>query len=229
VLLFEDAVERYPQNALANYNLAGQYIAMNRFPAAREHLEMALKIDPNSVGALLGLGQVDLVEGSTTSSIRLMSKAIYIAPDHPKIEVAWFTRAKAYMKIGEYQLALRDIEQVLLINPDRTDALVEQGTCLAHMNRHKEAVIAYRSALQKGVTDKKATLNLCISLGWIGEYSSAIVILDQILAMEPTDSDALFLRGIALQHSGYSGCKDLQKAADLGHKTAPAALRSYCP
>jgi Flp pilus assembly protein TadD len=93
---------------------------------------------------------------------------------------------------------------------------------------HTQAIVAYREAYGNGVNDERLLLNLAISLGWTAQYREAVIVLNELLAKQPSHPEALFLRGIARSRSGSNGCDDLRRAVSAGHPTAEQALDQLC-
>ncbi|XP_062366327.1 small glutamine-rich tetratricopeptide repeat-containing protein alpha isoform X5 [Cinclus cinclus] len=59
-----------------------------------------------------------------------------------------FSRAAAYSKLGNYAGAVRDCERAIGIDPGYSKAYGRMGLALSSLNKHTEAVVYYRKALE---------------------------------------------------------------------------------
>lgn len=66
----------------------------------------------------------------------------------PDFAEAWNRRAVLYYSIGEYRKALSDCQKVLWINPIHFGALHGLGLCHAALAEYREAIQAFRQALE---------------------------------------------------------------------------------
>ncbi|MBL7951638.1 MAG: tetratricopeptide repeat protein [Flavobacteriales bacterium] len=226
--LFKQAVALYPNSEVAHMNLAGQFIRASELDAAEEHLGRALSIDPNLVEALITAGQLDLRKGRSTQALAKAERAIAIAPDYRSIHLAYLTQALVLKGAGRPKEALKSIALGLMHDPENATLYHEQGICQAMLGNHRLALSSYTKAISLGDTDQTLLINLAISQGWLGENEAALQTLEKVLTMAPVSPEAWFLKGVALDRTGRSGCKELFRAKELGHPNAQAALIKLC-
>jgi len=226
--LFKQAVVQYPESELAHTNLAAQYIKIEEFSLASDHLRSALNLDPNMVEALITSGQLEWRNQAPLNAIHLLTRAIDLAPDHPSISVAHYTRARALKETGDPASSLRDLDLLLSKEPDYGLGHYERGICLAMLNEHQAAIGDYNKAIELGVTDPDLPNNKAISLGWLGDYPAALRILDDLIEKNKASSESYFLRAIAKHRSGQDPCPDLELAMNMEHPMADEAIRTFC-
>ena len=226
--LFKQSVALYPSSEIAHMNLAAQLIRTNDLDAAEEHLGVALSIDPDLVEALITAGQLDLSKGRSGPALAKARRAIAIAPEYRSIHLAYLTQALVQKGSGQLKEALQSISQGMIHDPENATLYHEQGICQAMLGNHRLAISSYTRAISLGDTNQTLFINLAISQGWLGENEAALQTLEKVLAMAPLSPEAWFLKGIALDRTGRSGCEELFRAKELGHPSAQAALSKLC-
>ncbi|MCU0319549.1 MAG: tetratricopeptide repeat protein [Flavobacteriales bacterium] len=226
--LFAQAVAQYPWSAMAHANLAGQHIRQGQFNEAEARLEQALKLDPTLTEASIGQAQVALLTNRPSIALRALQGVKRQAPEHPRMDLIMLLEARALNQLGRSSDALDRANVIPNNSSTYAAARVERGIALAMLGDHTQAIVAYREAYGNGVNDERLFLNLAISLGWTAQYREAVIVLNELLAKQPSHPEALFLRGIARSRSGSNGCDDLRRAVSVGHPTAEQALDQLC-
>lgn len=227
-VLFQQAVHLYPNSGIAHMNLAGELIRTNQLNKAKTHLDAALSNDPDLIEALITSSQLELRTGHSAQAKERAMRAIKLAPDFPSIHLAYLTLAKVEKAAGMCEKALQHLASGIRYAPSYGELYLEQGICYATLGDHRSAVVCYSKAVALGKIDPQLFLNLAISQGWLGDNETALRTLDKALQIAPLSADAWFLKGIALDRTGRSGCRELVKAKDLGHARAQEALLKLC-
>jgi tetratricopeptide (TPR) repeat protein len=109
--VLEKLVRLQPEVAKLHADLGAAEAGLNDYVKARESFDAALRIDPNNVSALMGLGHVELRTGHPDQAIRMLSRAATLDPrafePHFLLAAAW-TEEKRYDEvIRECKEALR--------------------------------------------------------------------------------------------------------------------------
>ena len=82
--LYSSAVRAVPGSAKMHANLGGEYLSRNQFDLARNELQIALRIYPDSPDTLAALGLLESRQGNYQAAGALMEKALYTsARDNP--------------------------------------------------------------------------------------------------------------------------------------------------
>ena len=126
---------RHPANVFVAY--ARWQEQQRQLPQARESFEKALKHDPKSVEALLGLSRLDRLAGRNAEAERRLTQAEKLRQGDPLISAAW---GEHYAATGRYTEAI-----------NRYRFAVEQAPDEA-LYKHQLAVVLVRSgAVQDGL------------------------------------------------------------------------------
>lgn len=88
--------------------------------------------------SLIEAGELDKAEAVLTELIH----------DQPDFAEAWNRRAVLYYSTEKYQKAIKDCEMVLKLNPIHFGALHGLGLCYAAVGNYREAIKAFRAALE---------------------------------------------------------------------------------
>jgi len=99
---------------------------------------------------------------------------------------------------GNYNAALADIDSVILCDPKNADAYFHRGRILIRQNDTTSAV----SALEKGVemaplSTRNRLLLARLKIG-LNAPDDALEQIENVLTIKPRESEALYLKGIAL-------------------------------
>ncbi|MEB3178896.1 MAG: tetratricopeptide repeat protein [Nostocaceae cyanobacterium] len=95
--------------------------------------------------ALIERSQILLDAGEYTKAEELLTELIQ---DQPDFAEAWNRRAFLYYLIGEYQKSLSDCQMVVQLNSIHFGALHGMGLCYATLGEYRQAVQAFRKALE---------------------------------------------------------------------------------
>jgi tetratricopeptide (TPR) repeat protein len=114
------------------------------------------------------------------------------------LDVVYHSRAIARSRLKQNQLALRDIEQSLRINPRNERSLEVHGNILAALKRYPEALDAYRRALEAAPADPgrySIHRNRAITYVELRDVGAALSDLDRCIEIGPGEARCWSLRG----------------------------------
>lgn len=94
---------------------------------------------------LLRRSQMFIDAGAITDAETLLNQAIADMPDFAE---AWNRRAVLYYILKQYRKAIADCQMAIQINPHHFGALHGLGLCHAALGEYREAIQAFRKALE---------------------------------------------------------------------------------
>lgn len=161
-----------------------------------------LKDDPGreenpSLQYAYGLALVRSDRGAEAEEVfsRLLSRH----GDTPEINVLL---GQAHAQQGDYEGAIRSLQQALALKPDVAEAHATLG--LLHLKRGElaEAEAAFRAETRTHPNDLKALFNLATVLDLQGQGEEALALVRSVLQVKPDFADARYLLGKLLLAQG---------------------------
>ena len=128
-----------------------------------------------------------------------------------------YNRGTAYLKKGEYDLAIGDYDQAIQFKPDFVHALNNRGLAYIDKGEFDRAIRDYDQAIQLKPDYATAFNNRGTAYSDKGDYDRAIRDYDQVIQFEPDDAQAFYNRGNAYRHKGEydSAIRDYDQAIQL--------------
>jgi tetratricopeptide (TPR) repeat protein len=162
---------KYPNSALARYNLGLLYDHQHNIEEAISNYSLATQLDPQFLAAHINLGIVLYTQGKIDEAIREYRLAIQLAPKfwmpHDKLGRALRRQGKLDEAISEYRLAIR-------FAPRLTDAHIDLGNALYDQDKADEAISEYRLAMQLDPNEAMPHNKLGFALDHQGKADEAI-------------------------------------------------------
>jgi tetratricopeptide (TPR) repeat protein len=84
-------------------------------------------------------------ESDLDLALQIIDATVDLAPDEAE---AWYLRAKVHYRLGQYALAIADLKRAIERDPKHYRALEDLGLVLDTLGTKKEALEAYRKALE---------------------------------------------------------------------------------
>ncbi len=165
--------------------------------------------DPNFEKGLIKFNQNDF-----QASVELFTKSIKQSPT----TLAYYKRAKAYQRLGSYDAALNDINQILLKEPLNKEA-IDSKTLLYYLkDDYKSMADNIKRNINNGIeTEHNSRFYLAIAYEELGKTDSSSILLELHLKQKPDDVDALSYRsGLSIVKLEFdSALADLDKIIKL--------------
>jgi tetratricopeptide (TPR) repeat protein len=143
--IWQDTVEKRPNNPRAHANLGTALLQTGRVAEAIGHFEQALRLKPDDAEAHYNLGNALERLGRTPEAIAHYEQALRIKPD---LAMAHSNLGATLMGQGRLQEAIGHYEQALRINPGLAMTQNNLGNALEKLGRTPEAMAHYKQALR---------------------------------------------------------------------------------
>jgi protein O-mannosyl-transferase len=185
----------------------------------------SLRVTENNHLAHNNLGITLIQEGRIREAIYHYDKAISIVPD---IYFYYINRGIAYTRIGEYQLALNDYNKVISLTPNTPDAYYFRGSFYGKNGQSRLAINDFNKAIELNPDYIQAYNNRGNAYADMGQYQQAIENFNEAIRRNPDYADAYNNRAFVYLNQGdiISGCRDAQKACELGNCKMLKAAKS---
>jgi tetratricopeptide (TPR) repeat protein len=213
---FNDALRLAPGYAWAMSGKAGAELAKGQTDLAIKDLNQILATSPGNGNALLQRAEIHSETGDFAGAMRDANEAIALHPGEPN---PYAYRSDFYLRSGDHTRALADAETAVQLRPDDPQTL--------NLRCWTRAVIGadFASALadcQRALALRPNWNPALDSVAFIqfrqGRFEQAISGYDAVLAREPQNPSARFMRGVAKLRAGDKG-----GAADVAAASAADA------
>ena len=108
-------------------------------------------------------------------------------------------RARAYasIQLGNYEKAIRELDQALRMNPKDAWSYHNRGNAKGKLRRYPAAILDYGEAIRLDPNEAKAYVNRGIAKRNLGQHYSAILDYDEAIRLDPNEANAYYNRGYA--------------------------------
>ncbi len=111
--IVDDVLYATPHYPLTNLGWA--YYNKQKYEVAEEYYRKALRIEPNFILALQGLGRTYTAMERAADAVAILEKAV---KNYPRSAASYFYLARAYSLSGEYKKAISAYNKVIELVPD---------------------------------------------------------------------------------------------------------------
>jgi len=186
--LWLDAVEKSPRKGSCHINLALAYKEMGLLEKAKEHLQIALALDPvNCIDALTDIGVIYEEMGRTDEAIECYLSALRYLPYDADLH---YNLGTAYAQKGALDLAILEYKKALEINPCEPDFHFSIACAYRKKGLKEEAITHHKRAIALDPEYRKARLELGLLYLSKGLRELAIKEFEELLRKDPSDYQA---------------------------------------
>lgn len=194
---------------------------------------MAVSIVKQAYGNTIENGQdearIQFENGDLIGAIETWNRQLI---EKPGLISAQFNRALAYIVLGEYEMALKDLDQLIATSPERQSRSsigLLRGVALASMGKHLQAVQEFDQAWKIG-KNPSALANKAMSINSLGQTKKAYELMKQVVVIDPTTANYYKQATLEKELGQYEACiKSLNTIIQSEKMNAPAyALRGRC-
>lgn len=154
-----------------------------------------------------------------SESLKPITDSINQFPDSANL---YFERGNKLYMMKEFDLAGKDIQKAIALNPMKTDYLIALGEIGLSQNRFASASEAFRNALRLEPQNLMARLQLCFSLYQQKDYHNVILNSDTLMKQDPKIAQAY-----GIQARSFEALKDSAKAIELMKKAVQLSPEDY--
>ncbi len=181
-----------------------------RRPDERRLLPSALRLDD-----VVHRATVWLDWGVPALALRFYRQAVDLKPEFVPAQVGI---GRALLALGLTDDADRQFDAVLAAHSQDLDARLGKAAILGARARPKDEVALYRQLLEEDAARSEVRAHLVAALVELGDWPSARVEIEAMLARTPEEPQLRFLHGVALERTGAAalGAADREEARRLG-------------
>jgi len=190
-----------PQRALSYYfwQRGNAAYARDAWEQAEAAYTRALRWQPDSGRAYLGLGLAQRNLNNFQASLEALTAAIQHAPD---LAEAYYQRGNVRFIVGDRQGAIEDYTAAIARRPNFAAAYVNRGNARADAGDDPQALADYNQAIELDDSLAAAYLNRCLSRSNLDDQAGAIEDCNRAISLQPTSPLAYQNRALARRRLG---------------------------
>ena len=188
----EQLVGQTPRSAELHYRLGKVMQLQGDLAASAESFSKALAIEPEYVGALVGLGQVDARLNRSNKALERFDAAIEVEPHQPE---AHFARGQALEVLGRPDEALAAYFRSLELNPGSAPAILRVAALQLDRGQPDQALVRLERANELDPDD--AEIRFRRGLAHLALNHSRLAVQDLAFAAEKLGDRADVYLGLA--------------------------------
>ncbi|MEN8122163.1 MAG: tetratricopeptide repeat protein [Bacteroidota bacterium] len=172
---------------------------------------------------------VDSIRRNTFLNIALADYDITLELDDG-YENAIVNRGVVKGKLGQLDEAINDFNQAILKDPKNASAYSNRGLAKDHAKDTEGAIADYNMAIEIDPEFITAYLNRGIVYRKQKSFNASIADFSKVLSLDDKQEAAYYFRGMDLIQINKlnEGCRDLNKAKNLGYPYAQSAIDKFC-
>jgi tetratricopeptide (TPR) repeat protein len=202
IIIWEDAVKKYPLNAHAHENLGLEYIHIEELEKAER--EFLLAIRHGGAGKMLakshnGLGAVFDRKEDYESAVEHYMRSIEL---NPRAMEPYYNLGIAYGNLGRWAESVEACKQAIRLRPGYAEAHLNLGFAYGKLGRNAEEVEAYEQTIRLKPDLAEAHYNLGGAYCNLGRWAEAIEACKQAIRLRPGYAEAHYNLGLAYVNLG---------------------------
>jgi Flp pilus assembly protein TadD/peroxiredoxin len=214
-------------------NFGRNYLSLGSLLFERGYLEpaeaffqLALRDDPSDSEAFYCLGSVYLQQEKNAEARASFERAVQLHAKYPgTMRRAWNNLGILAVREGRTDVAVRNFQQALQIDPDYFLALENLGNAYYHQKRWKDAQDALVRALQLNPEDPKTNYRLGMVFAQLDDTQRAYDYLQKALALRPAYPEALNNLGVLYLRTHR--LEEAERSFKESIRVAPTFEQSY--
>jgi len=217
----------YPDNKNVHFARSLTDLSAGKYNDVIKTLSALLTSDPNNEKYLVTMAKAQTASSNPAGASLTYSKLINLGiPDGQLL----LNRAQCFIKTGENDKAMDDIEKYLTVYPEDKNALSLAGRTASVAGNNLKALEYFSENLKLHPQDAACYMERANSYLLSRSFEWAVRDYAMLLDLDPGNSDAWLNKGIALISSGRveDGCHDLRKSLSLGNRRATENISRYC-
>jgi Flp pilus assembly protein TadD len=180
VAVWQAAVDTFPKNSIAHYNLGIMLSDAGRTDEALEHYQEALRLQPDYAEAHANLGSVLARLGRTDGAIDHYQQALRLTPDDAETHN---NLGLVLAGIGKTDEAIEHFDQVLRLKPLSAEGHNNLGKALVAAGRFDEAIEHHQQAAWLKPRRAEFHQNLAAAYAAAGRFDDAVTTAQRAIAL----------------------------------------------
>lgn len=187
ITLFEHALEVTENNYIAHFCISAPLHDMDRSEEANAHTAESLRINPNYIEALNGMGVGLIGEDKYEQAITYLARSIQLNPTRPE---SYVNMGISLLELGRIDEAIANYKKALEIEKNIPVIYDNLGFALALKGNFEQAVICFNKAIALDPAFVGAHKNLGATFAQMGNLDKALQHYSTALQLNPNFPEA---------------------------------------
>ncbi len=199
VQMYEQAVERSPDDAVLHENYATLLQDFGREPDAQKHWHRVIELLPHSEVGFYGLANLLDAQGHSMEAVAFFREALRRRPQAAETRNGL---ALALANLGRFEEAITEYERLIRLSPGFVEARINLGLTLAGQGKHQDAARQYLEVIRLQSNNVPARVNLGKLFAVQGRHADAANYYREAIRLKPESAVAHYNLGNALTALG---------------------------
>lgn len=182
------AIEINPNDSLGYLQLARHFMSQNQPQQAKEVLEQALQVNPDSLHLIGAYSETLIILQQNSTALELLAQAIQKTPEEAGLYVM---RGKLHTKLSNMPQAQEDFRTAVELDSQQYEALYFLGVLSALENQHRAAVEYFQQSLDINSNQPEAWRQLSFNWRELGNLHGAHQAMRAALEFDPNEYNYL--------------------------------------
>ncbi|MBF0279364.1 MAG: tetratricopeptide repeat protein [SAR324 cluster bacterium] len=152
--------------------------------------------NPDSWIAHAQIGRLYLEEKQYELALQYLNKTFELTNENPFIEIYNY-RGLTYLGLGQYDLALKDYNKALQMDPEYVNAYLNRGNTHIRLAQNEQALLDFNQAIKLDPKNVGGYFNRGNMYLWQRQYRQALEDYKTVLRLDPSEIKAWINRGTA--------------------------------
>ena len=171
-------------------------------------------------------GDALFADGKFSEAIEAYTQELELSGNDENIK---YNRSRAYEENGQYQVAIKELNEILENNPRYVRAHLSLAKIAYTQENYAKSIMHANNGLDITETSKEAYLFKARSQHQLGYMDLALANYDRAISLDEEYGEAYLYRGALKQSVGSpDACADIKKAASLQIEGAKGIFERYC-
>ncbi|MEA3443656.1 MAG: tetratricopeptide repeat protein [Bacteroidota bacterium] len=223
ISLWNDVLEKYPNQAEALNNRGFAWYFKNEPQKAIDDYNKAIKIDPGFSTSYVNRGTLLMKNNQYETALKDFNKALELFPEHA---TAYINRAIILNRQGKKQEALSDFNLAIRYDPVMEEAYISRGALYNEIGEFEKSIADYNRAIEINPQNPMTWSNRGLSFARSGNEQTALADFNRCIEIDPDFVDAYSNRGFVRYKLGHynEAIMDFTYAIKLRPKFATAYM-----
>lgn len=222
-VISEEDISTYIDQKILYNNIGISHYLLGDLEKAIQNFSMAIELDPKFAIAYDNRGNAYDYLGNAQKAIADYDIAIVVGADSSLQYLFYYDRGLTYLRLGQLEQALEDLNNSINLNPEFPKAYGNRGNAYQRLGQLENALADYNKVIEISSSDYIAYSNRGGIYNQLGQYQLAIDDFNVAIRLNSEFPPAYYNRGLAYLNLGMlvQAETDFAKYKELTGQDAP--------